>query len=683
MKRSTSLICMLVLLADFARGGTLTLRDGKTVSGDLTLEGARIIVTPKSGQPQGFELPDVAQATFSAPPGPTTTYVAASKETTYRSGPRKILAEYFSDREMKDLRLRRYEGKIDGYHGPDSPPDPALPSRYGVRYSFQVIPAASGEYVFAVSTTGPVRLWVNDELKIDQWDPAGEKNSRIPVNLTQNKAASVRMETFGAQYGFKAVLRLYGQGFNNGYVGSEHIAPPADAPAQPVISITSPKRGTHFLSPEKLDFDIKAEDPAGTVQRVELWTDRTLIGAATSAPWRVEWKNPPAGYYFVMAKAINDKGICNHSEVVGVSIANAGENNSLPAPWGQLTLTEKKDHRPPGTAAYDKGVFKLSRSGGQITEGDDGFLFVYQALSGDFEITARLASLAPADNFVGPLAGLMIRDSLRTDGRFAAAVISPTATTFARKVETHSKIAATHKENATAPAWLKLTRYANRVRIYTSTDGREWTLFAGERFELPEHLFVGLCTMARSKETPADALFEHVNITPGVPQLLHSTEGAYFRNGTFLACEVHGLKEGSLIYTRNGKRTTLPAADVARLVYKAVPLELAESVPADRSGVLLGSGDFIDGDIKEVNYRATVSNLVFGPRTFSIRTNDVLAVYLRDAKPQPAAYTVNAADGSVFQAKSIKAEQDALLIDEITLGAMQLPLKDVAQLKVN
>lgn len=674
---------MLLVLAGAVRGGTLTLRDGKTVSGDLTVEGARIIVTPRSGPPQGFELPDVAQATFSAPPGPTTTYVAPSKETTYRSGPRKILAEYFSDREMKDLRLRRYEGKIDGYHGPDSPPDPSLPGRYGVRYSFQVLPPASGEYAFAVSTTGPVRLWINDELKIDQWDPAGEKNSRAAVTLTQNKPAHVRMETYGAQYGFKAVLRLYGQGFNNGYLSSDHIAPPADAPAQPVVSIASPKRGTHYLSPEKIDFEFKAEDPAGAVQRVEVWSERTLIGTATSAPWRVEWKNPPAGYYFVMARAFNDKGICNHSDVVGISIANAGENNTLPAPWGQLTLTEKKDQRPPGTAAFDKGAFKLSRAGGQITEGDDGFLFVYQALSGDFEISARLASLAPADNFVGPLAGLMIRDSLRTDGRFAAAVISPTATTFARKVEGHSKIAATHKENATAPAWLKLTRYANRVRIYTSTDGREWNLFAGERFELPEHLFVGLCTMARSKETAANALFEHVSIVPGVPQLLHATEGAYFRSGTFLACEVHGLKEGSLIYSRGGKRLTLPANDVARLVYKAVPLELAESVPADRSGVLLGSGDFIDGDIKEVNYRATVSNLVFGPRTFSIRTNDVLAVYLRDAKPQAAPYTLIATDGSVLQARSIKAEQDALLIDEITLGAMQLPLKDVAQLKVN
>lgn len=682
MQRFTRLILFIMLLSYPAGGGTLLLRDGQSVSGDIALEGTRVIVTPKTGQPQGFELADIAQASFSPPPGPTTTYASPSREQTVRSPARRVLAEYFTDRDMAQMRLRRYESRVDCYLGTDSYPDPSLRVGFAARYTFRFVPPASGEYTFASDAIGLQRLWLDDQLVIDQWTPGGEKKGRASLAVVEKKPVNVRLEVTGASYGFKAGLRIYGEKIPNGYVGSDQMLPPAGAPAAPTVAFLSPARRSHYLRPGEVEFQIKAEDPDGKIVRVELYADQTLIGTATGSPYRVVWKNPAAGYHQMVARAVNDKTVSSSSEPLGVSIATAGDDASLPMPWGQQTLTEKKDHRPPGTVTFDNGTFKLSRAGGQITEGDDGFLFVFQALSGDFEVVARLASLTPPDNFVGPLAGLMIRDGLRADSRFASIVVSPTATTFVRKVEAHSKAASTSKETA-PPGWLKMTRYANRVRVYTSSDGKEWSLHAGERLELPENLYVGMCGMARSRETPAIAVFDHVAISTGAPTLLHTTEGVLFRGGTFLACELHGLKENNIIFTRAGKRTTQTAVDVARLVYKAVPEELAEAIPSDRTGVLLGSGDFIEGELKEINYRVTVSNLVFGPRTFGVKTNDVLAIYLQDARAARTPYTLMGTDGSVYQAKSLKIEQDALLVDDAALGQIILPMKELAQLKVN
>jgi hypothetical protein len=230
---------------------------------------------------------------------------------------------------------------------------------------------------------------------------------------------------------------------------------------------------------------------------------------------------------------------------------------------------------------------------------------------------------------------------------------------------------------------MKIVRHTNRLRAYTSSDGKSWTLLGAERIELPERAFVGLTAMARNKETAAVATFDHVSITPGPPAFTHATEGILFRSGTFLAAEVAGLKENTVTYTRNGKRTTVPNADVARLIYKPIPAELAEKIPADRTGVALASGDFIEGELKEVSYRVTVSNLVFGPRTFGIKTHDVLAIYLKDADAPKLPYVVTAMDGSVYQSKSIKLGKDAVSIEDPTIGPIDLPLKELAELKMN
>jgi regulation of enolase protein 1 (concanavalin A-like superfamily) len=406
-----------------------------------------------------------------------------------------------------------------------------------------------------------------------------------------------------------------------------------------------------------------------------------VIGSVTSSPYRVDWKTPPAGHFRIKARATDENGISAYSDVVEVSVADAGENHSLPHPWGQQTLG-KKELRIAGSSSFADGRFRISKAGGQITEEDDAPQFVYQPVSGDFQFVGHLDSLAPADNQIGPLAGLMVRENMTALDRVFALVVSPQATTLARRSQYWGRISATDRTDAPA-AWLKVVRHADRLRAYTSADGKAWALLAADKIEMPERIFVGLCAMARSRETPAVATFDHVSITPGPPAFTYATEGILFRSGTFLAADVNLLKENTLTYTRKGKRQTASNADIARLIYKAVPAELAEKIPADRTGVALASGDFIEGELKEVSYRVTVSNVVFGPRTFGIKTHDVLAIYLKDADAPSLPYVITATDGSVFQSKTIKMSKESVSIEDPNLGPLELPTSELAQLKVN
>jgi hypothetical protein len=598
------------------------------------------------------------------------------------TGPAKVFVEYFADTDFKDRRLARFESAISTAWDRKTPPEAGVSERGGVRYIARIVSKTSEDYTLAVESHGPTRLWVDGELKIDQPNSKNLTKFSTTVTLKAGAPIAVRIEVLSTVAGFHARLLWNSRSVGLALVPNEAYLPPADAPPVADVAIAAPADDSDYRNPDAVTLEASVRPPAdGKIARVEFLSGGEVIGSATSAPFRADWKTPPAGHHRIKARATDTNGISGYSETLEISVADAGENHSLPAPWGQQTLG-KKETRIAGSSSFADGRFRISKAGGQITEEDDAPQFIYQPVSGDFQIIAHLDSLAPADNQIGPLAGLMVRENMTALDRVFALVVSPQATTLARRPEYWGRISATDRADAPA-AWLKVVRHGTRLRGYTSVDGKSWTLLAADRIEMPERVYVGLCAMARSRETPAVATFDQVSITPGPPAFTYATEGILFRSGTFLAAEVGSLKENTLTYTRHGKRQTTSNADVARLIYKAVPAELAEKIPADRTGVALASGDFIEGEMKEVSYRVTVSNVVFGPRTFGIKTHDVLAIYLKDADAPGLPYVVTATDGSVFQSKSIKISKDSVSIEDPNLGPLELPTSELAQLKVN
>lgn len=682
MKCRILLIFLWMLTGGVASAGTLVTRDGQTLAGELSLSESQITVTPADGKTRSVNLTDVSQATFAQPVTAAATSYGKPHRDRTPTGPAKVFVEYFADADFKDRRLARFESAISTAWDRKTPPEAGVSERGGVRYTARIVSKTSEDYTLAVESHGPTRLWVDGQLKIDQPNSKNLTKFSTTVALKAGAPVAIRMEVLSTVAGFHARLLWNSRSVGLAPVPNEAYVPPADAPPVVEVAITAPADDSDFRNPDAVTLQATVRPPAdGKIARVEFVSGGEVIGWATSAPFRADWKTPPAGHHRIKARATDENGISGYSDAIEISVADAGENHSLPAPWGQQTLG-KKETRIAGSSSFADGRFRISKAGGQITEEDDAPQFVYQPVSGDFQIVAHLDSLAPADNQIGPLAGLMVRENMTTLDRVFALVTGPQATTLARRSQYWGRIGAADRTDAPS-GWLKVVRHGDRLRGYTSADGKAWTLLAADKIEMPEGVYVGLCAMARSRETPGVATFDHVSITPGPPAFAYATEGILFRSGTFLAAEVNRLKENTLTYTRNGKRQTSSNADVARLIYKAIPAELAEKIPADRTGVTLASGDFIEGDLKEVSYRVTVSNVVFGPRTFGIKTHDVLAIYLKDADAPGLPYVVTTTDGSVFQSKSIKMSKDSVSIEDPNLGPLELPTSELARLKVN
>ena len=110
--------------------------------------------------------------------------------------------------------------------------------------------------------------------------------------------------------------------------------------------------------------------------------------------------------------------------VVGIVIAGAGRahaQSTVPSPWSSQDIGAPAVS---GSSSYDQstGSFTVHAAGTDIWGTADQFHFVYQTLTGDGTITARVDSLSYADAW--SKAGVMIRSSLSADAAHGFALVS-------------------------------------------------------------------------------------------------------------------------------------------------------------------------------------------------------------------------------------------------------------------
>jgi len=187
-----------------------------------------------------------------------------------------------------------------------------------------------------------------------------------------------------------------------------------------------------------------------------------------------------------------------------------GGPGGLPAPWVQQDVGAVGQ---PGSASYTGGTFSVLGSGAGIAGTSDQFHYVYQTLTGDGEIKAKLLSVQ--NTAFAAEAGVMIRDglggnavyammALRQDGRgifqYRAAVGGSTTT-----------VATT----LAFPYWIRVVRTGNTFTAYRSTSGTTWTAL-GSPVSIPmgSSVTVGLAVTSANNSALNTSIFNNVTVVP-------------------------------------------------------------------------------------------------------------------------------------------------------------------------
>jgi regulation of enolase protein 1 (concanavalin A-like superfamily) len=191
------------------------------------------------------------------------------------------------------------------------------------------------------------------------------------------------------------------------------------ANAPPTATLTSPSSGTTFAAPATINLAANASDPENQLARVEFLSGTTVLGTDTTAPYSFSWGNVPAGTYSLTAKAYDTAGAVATSAAVNVTVT--ATTGGLPT--GQ-TAEDIGSPAVAGRATYaSPGTYTIDGAGQDIWDTSDQFQFVYQSMTGDMEVIARVASLTNPDPW--SKAGVMIRETLAANSRHAMAIISP------------------------------------------------------------------------------------------------------------------------------------------------------------------------------------------------------------------------------------------------------------------
>jgi regulation of enolase protein 1 (concanavalin A-like superfamily) len=166
-----------------------------------------------------------------------------------------------------------------------------------------------------------------------------------------------------------------------------------------------------------------------------------------------------------------------------------------------------------GNVSFDPeaGAFTVTGAGADIWGTADAFRFALTTLSGDGEISARVASVQNVDPWTK--AGVMICETLAAGSAQASMFVSAgKGTAFQRRVAADGLSTNTAGTPATAPYWVKLSRVGTSLTAFVSADGAAWIQVGTETIAMQSTVDVGLAVTSHHAGLPATATFDHVQV---------------------------------------------------------------------------------------------------------------------------------------------------------------------------
>src|SRR2546427_5320046 len=164
-----------------------------------------------------------------------------------------------------------------------------------------------------------------------------------------------------------------------------------------------------------------------------------------------------------------------------------------------------------GSDNYANGTFTVAGAGqGTFFTSADGFHFVYQSLTGDGTIVARVMSLQGS----AAQAGIMVRETLNAGANHVYVFDYSSAIYMTERTSTGASSSYQSLGSGALPYWIKLARSGNVFTMYSSADGVNWLqLGTSQTVSMAQNAYVGLAVSSRTTSSLATANFDNVSIS--------------------------------------------------------------------------------------------------------------------------------------------------------------------------
>jgi hypothetical protein len=144
-----------------------------------------------------------------------------------------------------------------------------------------------------------------------------------------------------------------------------------------------------------------------------------------------------------------------------------------------------------GTARVSGATFTVSGSGSDVWGTADSFRFVYQTMTGDGQMTARVVSVPQVN--VWSKAGVMIRNSLSSSSAHAFMIVSAAkGLQFQYRATSGAASGSAPGALTAAPQWVRIVRAGSTITGYSSSNGSSWTRVGSASITLGATVYIGL-----------------------------------------------------------------------------------------------------------------------------------------------------------------------------------------------
>jgi hypothetical protein len=177
---------------------------------------------------------------------------------------------------------------------------------------------------------------------------------------------------------------------------------------------------------------------------------------------------------------------------------------------------------PPSDGSFVQGAggtFTVTASGSDIWGTSDEFHFAYKTLSGPGSIVARVDRLENTHDWAK--AGVMIRETLDPDSKYAYAVLSAASGVASQnRIDTAVDATGITEAGISAPHWVKLERdAAGFFTVSHSANGSSWNPVAGSianNIPMASDVYIGLAVTSHNAAETCESNFSNVTMTGNV-----------------------------------------------------------------------------------------------------------------------------------------------------------------------
>ena len=339
------------------------------------------------------------------------------------------------------------------------------PRQFGVSWSGEIQAQFTEPYIFTADSDDGARVWLNEQLIINDWSDGSKVRASAPVNLVAGERYLIRIQYYQNHYGAHAKLKW-------------------SSPSTPICLV-----------------------PQGQLYSQATDTDGNGLPDV--------WEMAHFGRLGVDLNADPDgDGASNVQEYLRHTDPINAQTWSVPDEWRHGVI----GIRSIGDVDYSDGEFTITNSNLYIGNEADSFHYTYKPIGTNGQIVARLLGIGGTTN-ASARAGVMIRESLVHDSRdvFMSVGLNKNLSFQWREKAASGTFGMVGNTNQATPCWVKLVRSGDWVGGYSSADGTNWTLCSWEILNgFSSEVFVGLA--AGSQTGPSCvAWFDQVSVGSADP----------------------------------------------------------------------------------------------------------------------------------------------------------------------